>query len=169
MSILSIRRRVLGSKKANVENEVINMSKQVFLDQLRKSIASINDYEFINDTIAYYEDYIESEIRKGSTEQEVLSNLGEPRLIAKSILATHDFDSEGTESTQHSETNSGEKVFNRKGKKYRIPIWLYKILIIICAVAVIGLAFVLISWLAPVIVIAALAYFLYKFIKNSFS
>ena len=37
------------------------MSKQEFLDQLRRSISSINDYEFVNETVAYYEGYIENE------------------------------------------------------------------------------------------------------------
>ena len=62
------------------------MNKQEFLEQLRKSIAGINDYTVINDTLAYYEDYIDMEIRKGKPESQVLQELGSPRLIAKTII-----------------------------------------------------------------------------------
>ncbi len=141
--------------------------KQEFLNQLRKSIASVNDYEFINDTIAYYEDYIENEIRKGKSEQEVLDELGNPRLIAKSIIATHEFKEED-EKKQYQETNTTEKVFHHNGKIPRLPLWLYKLLFWIVVIFVIVLSFVLLQWLAPVIVIAVLAYILYKFIKNIF-
>ena len=65
------------------------MSKQEFIEGLRRSISSINDYTFVNDTISYYENYIESQIRMGRTEMEVMEELGDPRLIAKSIKATH--------------------------------------------------------------------------------
>lgn len=145
------------------------MTKQDFLDQLRKSIASINDYEFVNDTMAYYEDYIESEIRKGRTEKEILEQLGSPRLIAKSIMATHDFGEDENAKKDYQESSSNEKVFSRNGKVHRIPLWLYKLFLLICAIFVIGLAFIVLQWLAPVIVIAVLTYILYKFIKNNFT
>ena len=36
--------------------------------------------------IAYYNDYVDSEIRKGKSEDEVIDSLGDPRLIAKTII-----------------------------------------------------------------------------------
>ena len=84
-------------------------------------------------------------------------------------MATHDFGEDENAKKDDQESSSNEKVFNRNGKVHRIPLWLYKLFLLICAIMVIGLAFVVLQWLAPVIVIGALAYFLYKFIKNNFT
>ena len=64
------------------------MNKQEFIESLRRNLSSINDYNFVNDTVSYYENYIESEIRMGKSQEEVMQQLGDPRLIAKSIKAT---------------------------------------------------------------------------------
>ena len=94
------------------------MSKQEFLDQLRRNISSMNDYVVVNDTMAYYEDYIESQIRMGKSEQEVMAMLGDPRLIAKSILATQDAKQNLKDSNiEEEEKAAREKVFTRKTLK----------------------------------------------------
>ena len=41
------------------------MSKQEFTDGLRRSLSTIQDYTYVNDTISYYENYIEAQIRMG--------------------------------------------------------------------------------------------------------
>ncbi len=40
--------------------------------------------------IRYYEDYIQSQVRGGRSEQEVLQELGDPHLIAKTLIDTDD-------------------------------------------------------------------------------
>ena len=145
------------------------MSKQEFLDQLRRNISSMNDYVVVNDTMAYYEDYIESQIRMGKSEQEVMAMLGDPRLIAKSILATQDAKQNLKDSNiEEEEKAAREKVFTRKGKTYRIPYLLYQIIIALVICVVIFAAFSLLAWMAPVIVIAVFSYMTYKFIKSIF-
>lgn len=145
------------------------MSKQEFLDQLRRNISSMNDYVVVNDTMAYYEDYIESQIRMGKSEQEVMAMLGDPRLIAKSILATQDAKQNLKDSNiEEEEKAAREKVFTRKGKTYRIPYLLYQIIIALVICVVIFATFSLLAWMAPVIVIAVLSYMTYKFIKSIF-
>ena len=57
---------------------------------LRRHISEVGDPGFINDTVAYYQDYIDTAMRKGRTEEDVLSELGDPRHIAKSIVASRD-------------------------------------------------------------------------------
>ena len=62
------------------------MNKQEFIEQLRRNLSSINDYTFVNDTISYYENYIESQIRMGKSEEEVMEELGDPVMIAHTII-----------------------------------------------------------------------------------
>ena len=66
------------------------MNKVEFIDMLRRQISSVEDPVFIRDTLSYYQDYIDTAIRKGRTEEDVLRELGDPRLIAKSIVASRD-------------------------------------------------------------------------------
>ena len=42
----------------------------------------------VTENLNYYEDYINTEIRKGRSEEEVLAGLGDPRLIARTIVET---------------------------------------------------------------------------------
>ena len=151
------------------------MNKQEFIATLRRELSGISDYEYINDTVSYYENYIESEIRKGSSEEEVLSSLGDARLIAKSIRANKagnrsqasyqepfekqdDVDNKTT-------TSTGLTLLN---KFLNLPVWLRKATggIVIAGGVILSIA--LLNWLFPVILVGGIAYIFYKFIKDNF-
>ena len=149
------------------------MNKQEFMEQLRRSLASINDYAFVNDTIAYYENYIESQIRMGKMETEVMQELGDPRLIAKSIHATRSdsTDGDGTgEYGTYQEHTTGKKVaqtlLNLNGRQINLPSWLIKVLTILIVFVVLWLVFTILSWLAPFIILGIVAYSVYKLILS---
>ena len=64
------------------------MSKNEFLELLRAALSGeIPDLE-IESNMKYYEDYIRTEGSKTS-EEEVINQLGDPRLIAKTIIDTY--------------------------------------------------------------------------------
>lgn len=66
------------------------MDRQTFIDTLRRALyGKIDDYA-LADHIQYYENYISQEIASGKSEAEVLGELGDPRLIARTILETAD-------------------------------------------------------------------------------
>lgn len=146
------------------------MGKKEFIEQLRRSLSSINDYTFVNDTISYYENYIESQIRMGKSEEEVMRELGDPRLIAKSIRATH-VEEEQDAYTQTDYRNTTERtsknrfghtLLNINGRRIQMPSWLLKILAVLILVVVLYLVFTILSWLAPFIFIGIFAYMIYK-------
>ena len=63
------------------------MDSNKFIKELKECLIEGGiDHREIDDTIKYYEDYFRTEIRNGSTEDEILNKLGEPRLIAKTII-----------------------------------------------------------------------------------
>lgn len=41
------------------------MTKLEFTESIRRNIASVGDYNFINDTVEYYQNYIETAVAKG--------------------------------------------------------------------------------------------------------
>ena len=62
------------------------MSKQQYVEAIEKALVGHVSPQELSDTVNYYRDYIEMEIRKGKSEQEVLKELGNPRLLAKTII-----------------------------------------------------------------------------------
>lgn len=143
------------------------MNKQEFIDGLRRNLSSINDYTFVNDTISYYENYIESQIRMGKAEVDVMEELGDPRLIAKSIKATH-VSEEGEGQQTYSQDEYGQNhtfpktMFSFNGKDIHMPSWLIKILSIVLLIVVFSLVFTVLSWLSPFIFMGLIAYLVYK-------
>ena len=65
------------------------MNKIEFVEQMRRSLSSIDDYTFVNNTVAYYEDYIESHIRMGKSEEQVMEELSSPELSLEESFAKY--------------------------------------------------------------------------------
>ncbi|MBP3200825.1 MAG: DUF1700 domain-containing protein [Lachnospiraceae bacterium] len=61
------------------------MSREDFLKTLRNSLELSLEKDAIKEQLDYYDKYISDEINKGRTEKEVIDELGDPRLIAKTI------------------------------------------------------------------------------------
>ena len=70
------------------------MSKYEFLDGLKKALASTNDQRLINENYEFYRNYIEEELKKQRSEEEIMQELGDPRLIAHSIKEAAGIDDE---------------------------------------------------------------------------
>lgn len=66
------------------------MSRQDFIDALKRALYGKIDDFTLADHIQYYEGYIAQEIASGKSEQEVLNELGDPRLIARTLLEAAD-------------------------------------------------------------------------------
>ena len=62
------------------------MTKQQFIQELSECLLNEVDSQEYHSSIEYYSNYIETEIRKGKSEEEVTTELGSPRLIAKTII-----------------------------------------------------------------------------------
>ena len=62
------------------------MTKQEFLDELALRLREEGAERLVAENVEYYRSYIDEEVAKGRHEEEVLSELGNPALIARSIL-----------------------------------------------------------------------------------
>lgn len=145
------------------------MSKQEFLDGLRRSLASGLETREINEHINYYSDYIDSQIRKGIAEEEVMASLGDPRLIAKTILGMEGGETVTEEYVEDEvENDSNYRYFNVKGKIFKIPRWLFTILICVVSFCVLTVVFALMSRLLPYFFLIMFGIMMYRFIRNIF-
>lgn len=64
------------------------MTKYEFSDKLRRALQGRLNASAVESNVKYYEEYIDSQIRQGKSEVEVLDSLGDPRLIARTIIDT---------------------------------------------------------------------------------
>lgn len=145
------------------------MSKQEFLDGLRRSLAGGLETREINEHINYYSDYIDSQIRMGTPEEEVMASLGEPRLIAKTLLGMEGAESVIEEYVEDGETNDANyRYFNINGKTLKIPSWLFTILVCVVSFCVLTLVFALMTRLLPYFFLILCGIMLYRFVRNIF-
>jgi len=86
------------------------MTRQEFVDVLERALrgAGISEYD-ISDNINYYNTYFLEQERHGRTEAEVIEELGDPRLIAKTIIGVQDDDDEPVTGSYDSETGTYEE------------------------------------------------------------
>ena len=86
------------------------MTKEQFIMELEQCLqGEVSAYE-ISDSLTYYRQYFEDEMRNGKSEKQVSKELGSPRLIARSII-----DARGNE--ENSSANSGYEE-NSYGGRY---------------------------------------------------
>ena len=136
------------------------MDKYEFIRQLNAFLkGKVSDQE-LSDTIAYYQDYIDMEIKKGKSEVEVLQSLGSPRLLAKTIAQTR-----GKESGQETEQDSQD--LNKAANKVHfgrlsVPLWLVMVIILLVVVLMLAVVFRVLVLLAPVIMVGAVVIFIYR-------
>lgn len=170
------------------------MTKSEFLDILRSSLNGELPIDKVNENINYYDQYITLNISKGKSDEEVFNELGEPRLIAKTIIDTYKIsksyqykkDSHTTNYENNSYESNYKNTFDRENERDRnqrndqnirfgfgnsMP-WYQKIMgiiiIILVIVVVITLGGIAINLFFTIGLPIIFAYFLYKVIINLF-
>lgn len=89
------------------------MTKKQFLIELRGCLeGQVNERE-IKRQLHYYDNYISNEAKSGKKESQVIEELGDPRWIAKTIIASHDSVEDIYEMPEENK-NSHQKVFKMK-------------------------------------------------------
>ena len=145
------------------------MTKQEFLDGLRRSLSAGLEPEQINEHIRYYSDYIDSQIRMGVAEEEVMASLGEPRWIAKTIVGMEGVETVTEEYVEEERADEKQyRYFNINGRTIKIPGWLFTILVCVVSFFVLSFVFSLMTRLLPFIFMAIFVITMIRFLKNLF-
>ncbi|MDO4788149.1 MAG: DUF1700 domain-containing protein [Johnsonella sp.] len=169
------------------------MNKNEFLEGLVKALSSTGSRSLVNENIKYYSSYIEEEIRKGRREEEVMEELGDPRLIANSIKEAKGIEDEfsvlgsedqksyerftnqrrsGEEDRQEHSGQKASKGFkmysfgNASGKMALYGVLAFFLLLfVLLALIVVGLFKLLSPVLLPILMILMIMYFI-RFFRN---
>ncbi len=64
------------------------MNREEFLQKLQEALSGEVPPEVVRDNLQYYSSYIHAERQKGRGEAEIMDELGDPRLIARTIMDT---------------------------------------------------------------------------------
>lgn len=64
------------------------MNKEEFLRGLQNALSGEVPPTVVRDNLRYYDDYIRTEVKQGKSEEQVMDELGDPRLIARTIIDT---------------------------------------------------------------------------------
>ena len=136
------------------------MTRREFIDELRSALSGEVSQLALNENINYYEQYFNEQESKGREIEEVLEELGNPRLIARTIIDT-------SAGTNDEETIFYQKVddeedslhMNLNGKEYhksirqaKVAIWMVIIIVLLVIIGVVAIVANVIGFFAPILV-----------------
>ena len=131
------------------------MSKNEFIQGLEAALSGNVPPETVRENLIYYRDYIRTELEKGRTEQDIMDELGDPRLIARTIMDTTPGAEEGAFEPYHfrgffgegSQTGSYSQGSGSRGHVhyYDLNKWYWKLLAVVVVVLFLMLLFTLIT------------------------
>ena len=143
------------------------MKREDFIKGLEEALRGDVSPYLINENINYYNNYILEEMKNGKTEEEVVNSLGDPWVIAKTIIQTSEGaidyfvpEDEERELEYYSDHTRDDYRSNRnphvKVHHFGLSTWKQRLAIIAVVVAVIAVIVVVLvgvlSLLAPILV-----------------
>lgn len=149
------------------------MDRNEFLDILREQLVGNMQEGKAAAHVRYYEDYIQSQVRGGRPEQEVLEELGDPRLIAKTLIDTDggsvqedygEYSSYGE--SYDSRTDTPEQPEKRWKKVIDLSTWQGKAIVIVGAVIAIILIVLVIGAVLPFFIVLAIVLYFLSWLKK---
>ena len=149
------------------------MDRKEFLDILRGQFAGNMQEGKAAAHVRYYEDYIQSQVRGGRSEQEVLQELGDPHLIAKTLIDTDDGSTQedyGEYSSYGSSYGNETEFPHQQEKRWKkvidLSTWHGKAIVIVAAAVAIILLVLLIGAVLPFFIILAIILYFLSWLKK---
>lgn len=123
------------------------MNRDEFLNEMRLALQGKIAQSRVNEHLRYYENYIIEESRKGRTEAEVLESLGNPRLIAKTIIETEESHKKLNEDDRENHSDTTEL----RNRIIHIKPGVVGVIVLLAILVIIAFAAKLLSILFPVL------------------
>ena len=156
------------------------MDRNEFVSTLRAFLTGEVSEFVVEDNVRYYDSYISQEIASGKSEAEVMESLGDPRLIARTIIDTQGqqetdrqkdfYTQEEPEQGFHAEYNDDGGV-DIKYKSFNFNTWYGKLLIAAAVILILALIFFVVggilSWVLPVLLPVLMIVWLLRLIFGS--
>ena len=135
------------------------MTREDFINELRSALSGEVSQLDLNENINYYEQYFNEQERSGRTTEDILEELGNPRLIARTIIDTNarttndaDYNQEREEEEDHIHFNVNGQDYHKSIRNAKLAIWMIIIIVVLVIVAIVAIVANVIGFLAPVLV-----------------
>lgn len=150
------------------------MKKSEFLQELKEALQGEVSGRVLSENLRYYDNYISQEILAGRREEDVIEEIGSPRLIARTIIDSSEaagdvpeqsgyYDAQGEYGGQKNSSSAGIHYFNLNKWYWKLLLLVLVILFMVTVIVVIGGIFsLLMRFAGPIILI----WLIYKFIKS---
>ena len=137
------------------------MDRNEFVSTLRAVLSGELPASVVEDHVRYYDSYISQEIAGGKSEREVLESLGDPRLIAKTIMDTNGqqggretyggtYTQEEPQKGFHAERNENGGI-DLKYRRLNLNTWYGRLLLLLLVVLVLTVVFSIVGGLLSII------------------
>lgn len=143
-----------------------DMVKGEFLEILRSQLSGQMQEDKVAAHVRYYQDYIEAQVRGGRPEAEVLRELGDPRLIAKTLLDTDTGEAVYQEYQSYTENQENENT-SKSHRKLDLSTWYGRVIVIVLAALVIIGLLVVIGTILPFVIVGGLVLYLFSKFRKS--
>lgn len=128
------------------------MDRLEFLDKLQEALLQDLGPQAVQENVAYYNQYIADEINSGKSEREVVEGLGDPWMIARTIIDTQAGHGQGEYVYETPrESYRQEESTQRNLRVFALDTWWKKLLLILCVVGVVMIIFAVISGIVSLI------------------
>ena len=145
------------------------MTKEEFIEQLEDTLVGEVSNAVVYDNKQYYQRYIFREVKNGRSEKEVIDGLGDPRLIARTII-----DMENIENKNYNPNVSFTEDIDNTKQKLNLNTWygkliasvigIFMLLLVIWVIA--GIVSMLFSIVTPILSIIFIVWAVRKIIKT---
>lgn len=151
------------------------MSRREFLEILRGQLSGQMAQGKAAAHVRYYEDYIQSQVRSGRSEAEVLAELGDPRLIARTLIDTDDgrevydeagYAEESYGSDDYADNRNGNAAGKTRSFKLDLGTWYGKAIVIAIAVIIVILLATVLVAVAPFVITFGMVLYLISWFKK---
>lgn len=139
------------------------MTQSEFLQELRRALENDLSGSIVQENVEFYNQYIADEVKKGKSEEEVLQMLGDPWILAKTVIDAQDGTDQSViyETGENTYTGYGSEEDMRRGEDPRIHLfkvdaWWKKLLwalaIFMIVIVILAIITGVIRFLAPILV-----------------
>ena len=156
------------------------MNRVEFLEKLRQALEQNVSAQAVRENVEYYNQYISDELRKGRSEQDIMGELGDPWVIARTIIDSEEaknggeyiYDSPNAyETAGRREQSYGESSGrSNQYKVFRFDTWWKKLLgllvVVMIVLLIVSIVTGLVRLMLPLIVPVAMVALLIRLIGN---
>lgn len=144
------------------------MTKNEFISQLKEALQGMVPASQAEENIRYYENYFQEQKKNGKTESEISEELGNPRLIAKSIIEAA---GEGQvyydeEPKQQEDSYTRTRVYTVDSRKVKWGCAIAAVIFIAVLVAVFHMIAALFAFIGPVLAVVLIIYIIKEIMRR---